>query len=119
MEVGPIVRSLSRNKARFILIVAERTRQIGTRRALGATREDILRYFLLENSIVTNSGLILGVFTSYVMNYLLVMQSSAVKLDWQVVVAGVVLLWIQGIAATLVPALRAARLSPVIATRGA
>jgi putative ABC transport system permease protein len=36
--------------------VAERTRQIGTRRALGAQRGDILRYFLLENWIVTTLG---------------------------------------------------------------
>ena len=40
--------------------VAERTRQIGTRRALGAQRADILRYFLLENWLVTTLGLASG-----------------------------------------------------------
>ena len=40
--------------------VAERTRQIGVRRALGASRGEIVRYFLLENLILTGFGLGLG-----------------------------------------------------------
>ena len=99
--------------------VNERKKQIGTRRALGATRRDILRYFLLENWIVTNSGLILGVVAAYALNYLLVTKISGAKLDWRFVGVGIALLWLQGLGATFVPALRAARLSPVIATRGA
>jgi putative ABC transport system permease protein len=99
--------------------VAERKKQIGTRRALGATRRDIIRYFLVENSIVTNSGLLLGIIAAYALNYLLVTHTSASKLDWRFVAGGVVLLWAQGLAATLMPAIRAAQVSPVIATRGA
>jgi putative ABC transport system permease protein len=97
--------------------VTERTRQIGTRRALGATKPAIVRYFLMENWIITNSGLILGVALAYGLNYLLVTQTSGVKLDWRYVIAGVVLLWAQGIVATLMPATRAAAVPPVIATR--
>jgi putative ABC transport system permease protein len=41
--------------------VTQRTREIGTRRALGATRLAILRYFLLENWIITGMGLTLGI----------------------------------------------------------
>jgi putative ABC transport system permease protein len=97
--------------------VTERTRQIGTRRALGATKPAIIRYFLMENWIITNSGLILGIALAYGLNYLLVTQTSGVKLDWRFVLAGVALLWTQGIVATLAPAMRAAAVSPVIATR--
>ena len=97
--------------------VTERTRQIGTRRALGATKPAIIRYFLMENWIITNSGLILGIALAYGLNYLLVTNTSGVKLDWRYVVAGVVLLWTQGVVATLAPAMRAAAVSPVIATR--
>jgi putative ABC transport system permease protein len=97
--------------------VTERTRQIGTRRALGATKPAIVRYFLLENWIITNSGLILGIALAYGLNYLLVTHTSGVKLDWRFVAAGVALLWAQGIVATLAPAARAAAVSPVIATR--
>lgn len=99
------------------LAVAERTRQIGTRRALGATRGDILRYFLLENWLVTTAGLMLGVAGAYALNFLMVSNVSDVKLPWEIVAAGVVLLWINGLLSTIPPALRASRLSPSIATR--
>jgi putative ABC transport system permease protein len=98
--------------------VTERKKQIGTRRALGATKSAILRYFLMENWLITNSGVLLGILLAYGLNYLLVTQTSGVKLDWRYLIAGVTLLWVQGIVATLVPAMRAAAVSPVIATRG-
>jgi len=97
--------------------VTERRKQIGTRRALGATKPAILRYFLLENWIVTNTGLLLGIALAYALNFLLVTKASGDKLDWRFVAAGVVLLWLQGLFATLAPATRAAAVSPVIATR--
>jgi len=97
--------------------VTERHRQIGTRRALGATKAAILQYFILENWIVTNAGIILGIAAAYALNFLLVTKAAGAKLDNGYVVAAVILLWIQGIAATLVPALRAARVSPVVAAR--
>ena len=99
--------------------VTERRKQIGTRRALGATKSAVLRYFLLENWIVTNAGLFLGVIAAYALNVALVTKTGGAKLDWRFVLAAVLLLWAQGIAATLVPALRATRVSPVVATRGA
>lgn len=99
--------------------VTERRKQIGTRRALGATKGAILRYFLLENWIVTNAGLILGVAAAYGLNILLVTKTSGAKLDWRYLAVAIVLLWLQGIIATLIPAMRATRFSPVIATRGA
>jgi putative ABC transport system permease protein len=97
--------------------VTERRKQIGTRRALGATKPDILRYFLLENWIITNSGLLLGIALAYGLNFLLVTKAEGDKLDLRFVVAGVILLWLQGFFATLAPATRAAAVSPVIATR--
>jgi len=97
--------------------VTERRKQIGTRRALGATKPAILRHFLLENWIITNSGVILGLVLAYGLNYLLVTNTEGVKLDWRFVAGGVLLLWAQGIIATLAPATRAAAVSPVVATR--
>ena len=99
------------------LAVSERTRQIGTRRALGATRADILKHFLAENWIVTSAGLILGVVATYALNFALVSKLTDVKLPWYLVGIGVVMLWAIGIIATLPPALRAATVSPAIATR--
>lgn len=99
------------------LSVAERTKQIGTRRALGATRTDILRHFLIENWIVTTAGLALGVSGAYALNFLLVSHVSDVKMQWQLIVAGMLLLWINGLVSTIPPAMRAMMVSPSIATR--
>jgi putative ABC transport system permease protein len=97
--------------------VAERTKQIGTRRALGATRGDILRHFLAENWITTTAGLLLGVAGAYGLNLFLLSRVSDVKLPWQLVVAGMLLLWINGLLSTIPPALRATMVPPSIATR--
>jgi putative ABC transport system permease protein len=99
------------------LAVSERTKQIGTRRALGATKGDILKHFLAENWIVTTIGLILGVIATYALNYALVANVTDVKMPWYLVVIGIVLLWLNGLVATIPPALRAARVAPAIATR--
>jgi putative ABC transport system permease protein len=97
--------------------VSQRRRQIGTRRALGATRQDILRYFLLENWLVTGSGLALGLGLAWGLNYALMKVAEAPKLDWGLLAGGMLLLWVSGILAALVPALRATRVAPVVATR--
>jgi len=97
--------------------VSERTKQIGTRRALGATRGDILRHFLVENWLTTTAGLAIGVIGAYVLNFLLVSQLTDAKMPWQLVVGGMVVLWMSGLLATLPPALRATNVPPSIATR--
>lgn len=105
--------------------VSQRRRQIGTRRALGATRRDILRYFLLENWLVTGSGLVLGFGLAWALNYALAQVTaipgatapSVPKLDWPLLAGGMLLLWASGLLAALVPALRATRVAPVVATR--
>jgi putative ABC transport system permease protein len=97
--------------------VTERTRQIGTRRALGARKADIVRQFLVENWLVTTTGLGLGAGLAYGLNVALVSGVGAAKLNAVMVGAGMLLLWTTGFMATLVPALRAARISPAIATR--
>jgi len=97
--------------------VTERTRQIGTRRALGARRADILRYFLLENWILTSTGIALGLIGAYGLNMALVSLTDGTPLNWKLLVAGMGLLWCTGLASALGPALRATRIPPAIATR--
>lgn len=97
--------------------VAERTRQIGTRRALGAQQADILRHFLLENWIVTTLGLSLGVLLAVALNVALVHQLNARRMDVSYLAGGVLLLWAAGILATYFPALKGARVAPAVATR--
>jgi putative ABC transport system permease protein len=97
--------------------VAQRTRQIGTRRALGATRFDILRYFQTENFIITTLGLLAGGILAYALSLWLMQTYQAPRLPWYYVPIGFVCLWLLGQIAVLGPALRASRVSPAVATR--
>lgn len=97
--------------------VAERRRQIGTRRALGATKGAIVRHFLLENWLIVTSGAALGLALAYALNYGLVTWIQGTKLDLGMLAAGVAALWLLGILSALGPALRAAAVPPAIATR--
>jgi putative ABC transport system permease protein len=97
--------------------VTERTRQIGTRRALGATRVDIVRHFLVENWMITGFGLALGLVLTIGLNIALTNAADAPKMDWYLLVGGPVLLWATGIVAALLPAIRASKVAPEIATR--
>lgn len=97
--------------------VAQRTKQIGTRRALGATRFDILRYFQTENFIITTMGLIGGGILAYAFSLYLMKEYQAPRLPWYYVPVGFVCLWALGQLAVLGPALRASRVPPAVATR--
>ncbi len=97
--------------------VAQRTRQIGTRRALGATRGDILRYFQTENFIITTLGLVVGAVLAYAFSLWLMQQYQAPRLPWYYVPVGFLCLWLLGQLAVLGPALRASRVPPAVATR--
>lgn len=98
-------------------LVTERTRQIGTRRALGARMVDILRYFLLENWMVTTVGIVFGVGLAIGLNVALLTVIEGARIGPGIIIAGAVLLWLIGLGSALVPALRAARTSPAVATR--
>jgi putative ABC transport system permease protein len=97
--------------------VAERQRQIGTRRALGADRLAIVRHFLLENWMVTSFGIVLGVLLAYGLNFGIVTWVAGARLSPATVAAGALALWTIGLGAALGPALRGARVPPAIATR--
>lgn len=97
--------------------VQQRTRQIGVRRALGATRGDILRYFQTENFILATAGIILGMALAYGINMWLMDKYHLERLPASFLPIGAGLLWFLGQIAVLGPALRAAAIPPAIATR--
>ncbi len=99
--------------------VQQRTKQIGIRRALGATRNDILRYFQTENFLLASGGIVLGMLLAFGINQLLMSQYELPRLPWFYLPVGAVLLWTLGQLAVLGPALRAAAIPPVVATRSA
>ncbi len=97
--------------------VAQRTRQIGTRRALGASRTDILRYFQTENFIITTLGLIAGAVLAYAFSLWMMQAYQSPRLPWYYVPIGFICLWALGQLAVLGPAMRASRVPPAVATR--
>ena len=97
--------------------VSQRTRQIGTRRALGARKRDILRYFFIENILLTTMGVVLGGVLTYVVNYVLSTEFGGDKLDFSYYPSGVLILYVLGLVAVFGPARRASMIAPAIATR--
>jgi putative ABC transport system permease protein len=97
--------------------VNTRTRQIGTRRAVGARRRDIVRYFMTENWLITSMGVVVGCCLALGIGYWLSTQYQLPRLNLYYLVGGVLGLWSVGQAAAWQPSLRAARVSPAMATR--
>jgi putative ABC transport system permease protein len=97
--------------------VSQRTRQIGTRRALGARKGDILRYFFVENLLLTTIGVVLGGVFTYMVSYVLSTQFGGERLDPMYYPSGVAILYILGLVAVFAPARKAASIPPAIATR--
>ncbi|NVD72048.1 ABC transporter permease [Duganella sp. BJB1802] len=101
------------------LWVTQRRKQIGVRRALGARRVDILRYFVTENFMITSVGVAAGVVLALGLNQLLVSQLEMARLPAGYLVAGAAVFWALGVLAVYGPAWRAASISPATATRSA
>ncbi|HEY8926822.1 MAG TPA: FtsX-like permease family protein, partial [Polyangia bacterium] len=98
-------------------LVAQRTRQIGIRRALGATRSDIVAYFLLEGALTTALGAALGVIGAFTLYLMMRRVFSDISFDLGLIGATLLLLSVASILATLIPSLRAARVPPGVASR--
>jgi putative ABC transport system permease protein len=97
--------------------VQQRTRMIGTRRALGATEGQIRRYFQLENLLLTTTGILIGMGGAWALSQLLMQSYELPRLPWVYLPAGALALWTLGQLAVWVPARRAAQLAPVAALR--
>lgn len=97
--------------------VTQRTKQIGTRRALGARRIDIVRQFMLENWLITAAGATLGIVLTVVVAYWLETSFELPRLDWRYLPVGILSLWALSTLAVIEPARRAASVPPAVATR--
>lgn len=97
--------------------VGQRRRQIGVRRALGATHRDILNYFLTENLLISLGGIAVGILLTFGLNMWLVTRFELKLMPLTYVLVGMVILLLLGQGAVFAPALRASRVPPVEATR--
>lgn len=99
--------------------VQQRTKQIGVRRALGATRGQILRYFQTENFLLTSIGIVLGMGMAFAINLALMKYYELPRLPVLYLPLGALCLWLLGQIAVYWPARRAAMVPPALATRSA
>jgi putative ABC transport system permease protein len=97
--------------------VAQRRRQIGMRRALGARRIDILRYFHTENLLIAGGGVLLGIAAGLVGNIWLASTLALTRMSAGYIGAGAIIVLGLCQAAVLWPALRAASIPPASAIR--
>jgi len=98
--------------------VAQRRQQIGVRRALGATRQAIVRYFQAENLLIAAVGAAIGITLAIALNLWMVRSFEMVRIDNSRVIVGAIVMLLLGQFAVLWPALRAASIPPALATRG-
>jgi putative ABC transport system permease protein len=102
----------------MLMAVAERTREIGIRKSLGARRRDILRQFLAESVTIATIGAAFGIGAGVILSILL---NAATPLPATVspisILLGVVLGGGVGVLAGVYPASRASRLDPIVALR--
>jgi putative ABC transport system permease protein len=98
--------------------VGQRRRQIGIRRALGASAADILQYFHIENALIVGGGVVLGAVLAIVANIALMglYEMPALPMGWLAV--GAIALWLLGQLAVHGPARSASKVAPVVAIRG-
>lgn len=99
--------------------VNRRKKQIGTRRALGAAKATIVRYFMIENLLISAVGVILGAALTVGLNMVLVQAFSLTPIAWYYVPIGMLSLLIIGQVAVFGPAQKAASIPPALATRSA
>ena len=97
--------------------VSRRTKQIGTRRALGATRSSILGYFMLENFLVSSAGVFLGAIIAIALNVWMAGAFDMAPMSGYLIPVAMLALWLVGQLAVAGPARRAAAVSPAVATR--
>jgi len=102
----------------MLVSVTDRTREIGIRKALGATKKNILTQFLIEAIIICQIGGLIGIGLGILAgNAVSMLTGSAFIIPWLWITVGIILCLIVGLIAGIYPALKAANLDPVESLR--
>ena len=102
----------------MLVSVTERTREIGIRKSLGATRKTIRKQFLTEAVVICQLGGITGVILGVLIgNLISIAVGGALIIPWDWIILGVSVCFVVGLAAGIYPAIKASNLDPIEALR--
>ncbi|MEI7981477.1 MAG: FtsX-like permease family protein, partial [Bacteroidota bacterium] len=102
----------------MLVSVTERTREIGIRKAIGATKRVIRNQFLVESIVIAQLGGMFGIFLGILVgNIISLLIGSAFLVPWTWIVTGVVLCFIVALISGIIPARKAANLDPIESLR--
>lgn len=107
----------------MLVTVSERTREIGLRKAIGATKRDIRNQFLFESIVLTLSGGVVGIILGVFISYLIALGARFAGYDWAFVISPIAIILavlvsiITGLIFGIYPATKAAKLDPIVALR--
>jgi putative ABC transport system permease protein len=102
----------------MLVSVTERTREIGIRKALGATRSSVLAQFLTEAIVICQMGGIIGIFLGVLAGFgVSLLFKGAFVMPWAWIILGLVTCFVVGLFSGLYPALKASRLDPIESLR--
>ncbi|HLP86324.1 MAG TPA: ABC transporter permease [Candidatus Paceibacterota bacterium] len=107
----------------MLVTVTERTREIGLRKAIGATPKNIRNQFLIESIVLTVSGGIVGIVLGVIISYLIAVVARFLGYDWAFVISPIAIILavfvsiLTGVIFGLYPAIKAAKLDPIEALR--
>jgi putative ABC transport system permease protein len=102
----------------MLVSVAERTREIGLSKSVGATNAVILRQFLLEAILISVTGGLLGIASGILIgNLLSLVFGSPMVIPWLWIFAGLMICIFVGLAAGIYPAVKASKLNPIESLR--
>lgn len=107
----------------MLVTVSERTREIGLRKAIGATNKNIRNQFLFESIVLTLSGGIIGIILGITISYLIAIGARFAGYDWAFIISPVAIILAVGVSILvgvifgLYPAIKAAKLDPINALR--